>query len=311
MRIPLLCLLTLGLFMSPATAQIHGPEAAGSSHHAVGFEFDLVYGVGACLDTFGQPYLKELKLDVYYPLNHPSSSKPAMVLVHGALWGGGNDKREAHLMEAARYFAPRGMVCFSIDFRTTKENPDCFGINKWQRAQRASFVDAKAAVRWIRAHAADYGVDPGRITAYGGSSGGGSVICLAISEPDHYSTDWPGGAIHPLNHPGEDPGVQACHEFWGTCYELPGSDRCFDFSDEFNPGDAPIMITHGTDDVVIPFTHALDIESQCTTNGIHSRLYALPGGGHGNWNATYGTNPRKTLNELVWEFLTIDLGWVI
>ena len=53
------------------------------------------------------------------------------------------------------------------------------------------------------------------------------------------------------------------------------------------------------------------MESQCKANGIHNVLYALPGGVHGNWNATYGNYPRKTLNELVWEFLTIDLGWVI
>ena len=67
MRTSLLCLITLGLLMSPAEAQVNSPEAAGQLHDTVGFELDVVYGVGACLDSFGQPYLKELKLDVYFP----------------------------------------------------------------------------------------------------------------------------------------------------------------------------------------------------------------------------------------------------
>lgn len=216
-------------------------------------DHDVTYGVGFCLDAFGQPYKKELKLDVYRPLNNVSNKKTAVLLIHGGVFGvQGVDKQYYPLVRAAGTFAKRGMVCFSMGFRTGDLLPDCFGMNKWVRAQRASYVDAKAAVRWIRAHAQTYGIDPYRIAAFGGSSGAASAMILAVTDPDDFATDYPGGQIPPENHPNEDPSVQACIEFWGTCLEKywgnPPELHLFGFEDEFDSTDSPIMITHGTDD---------------------------------------------------------------
>jgi acetyl esterase/lipase len=222
------------------------------------------------------------------------------------------DKQYAPMVRAAHYLAGRGAVCFSIDFRTGDLDPDAFGVNHWVKAQWASYVDAKAAVRWVRAHADAYGIHPQRIAAFGGSSGAQSAMILAITEPEDYSTDYPGGVIPPENHPGEDPSVQACLEFWGTCLEKswgnPPELRLFGFEDEFDPGDPPIMITHGTEDKLIPYTDGLAIQWLCQQNGIPHEFNSLAGVGHGVWGVTHGS-PPKTLYELAGDFLEFGLGW--
>ena len=261
-------------------------------------EYNVTYGFGTCIDEFGQPYQKELKLDAYCPSNNPSMNKPALVIIHGAAWGvSGIDKNYFPFVEAAKHFASLGAVCFSIDYRVGTDNPDAYGINEWQVSQRASYVDAKAAVRWIRAHAGDYGIDPDCIASYGGSSGAGSAIMLAITDPNDFSTDYPGGQIPFENHPFEDPGVQACIEFWGSCFKLiagiPPVPYLFGFEEEFDPADPPIMITHGTEDHVFYFEHAEAMESLCILNGIYCKMVILQGEGHGAWSAHWpGHSPH-------------------
>lgn len=307
----LLALIAVGM-PQPAGGQIQRPLNALKTF-SVAVDFNITYGYGACLDGTGQPYWKALKLDVYYPRNNPSPNKAVMVLVHGAVWGGGNiDKRDPPLVDAAHYFAGKGMVCFSIDFRNGKDDPDSYGLNKWMQAQWASFVDAKAAVRYIRANAQRYGIDPDRIAAYGGSSGAGTAIMLAATDPMDYATDYPGGQIPAFNHPNEDPCAQTCIEFWGTCYDKwygnPPEQYFFDFSHELDGSDPPMLIAHGTLDIVIPYKHAEAIVARCNTYGIYYKLYTLVGEEHGAWGATYGSPPKR-LNELVLDFITQDLGW--
>lgn len=293
------------------------PSGSGPIKHYKGnfyVEYDVPYGVGTVLDEFGQPYQIDLILDVYRPLDNVSSDRPVMLLIHGGYFGvPGVDKQFPPLVRAAEYFVTRGMVCFSINFRTGNLKPDAFGINDHLKAQWASFVDAKAAVRYIRAHADVYGIDPDRIATMGGSSGAISSLMLAVSDPDDFSTDYPGGKIHPENHPNEDPSVQACFDFWGTCFDkmwgIPPQQQLFGFENEFDPfDDTPIMIVHGTDDKIIPVTDALAIESLCNQNGIYNKLVILVGYDHSAWNAFFG-QPPMTLFEAADEFLVIDLGW--
>jgi acetyl esterase/lipase len=307
----LLCLAFL--FAAPAPGQEMKQKNLDESEFKVMMQFDVTYGYGACLDEHGVQYLMPLKLDVYFPINCSSSRKPALVLIHGAVWGAGShSKRDEHLIRAGKHFAARGGVSFSINFRTGKQTPDCHGDNFYLKCQRASYVDAKAAVRWIRDHADFYGIDPHAIAAYGGSSGAGSALMLAITDPMDYATDYPGGQIPSYNTPHGDPSVQACMEFWGTCFDKywgnPPVHYLFDFSFEFDATDPPIMISHGTDDIIIPYVHATVIKKRCEDFGIFHRLFTLEGAGHGEWNFKYG-DPPKGLNTLAEEFLRDDLGW--
>jgi acetyl esterase/lipase len=314
----LLTALSLCMIITVCCGQVFGqglsPKNMGETRFAAGREFDVTYGWGYCLDEFSVPYLKTLKLDIYYPSKPSTEKRPVMVIIHGGVHGNGVfNKRTIQFVQAARYFSERGMVCFCIDFRIRTDNPDCFGANEYLKAQWASYVDAKTAIRWIRANAEKYNIDENKISVYGGSSGGGTCIMLAITEPDAYATDWPGGEIPPFNHPLEDPSVQAAFEFWGTCYDLehgqPPKPILFDFSEHFDPGDdASILIFHGTEDDKIPFWHAEGIAAACLANTIPHVFFILEGAMHGAWDFLYGVD-RIPLNELVWDYIRIDLGW--
>jgi acetyl esterase/lipase len=291
------------------------PEEPEEYDYAIGIDHDITYGKGYCLNAHQIPYLKDLKLDAYYPLNHPSQRKPVLVIIHGAVHGDGTyNKRMPHFIDTACYFARRGMVCFAIDFRVGGDEPHCYGTSKFFRAQRASYVDAKAAIRWIRAHASDYGIDRDRIAACGGSSGAGSSIMLSITDRLDFASDWPGEPILEMNHPYEDPGVQACIPFWGTCFEVkddedPPNTILFDFSEYFDKNDkAPFLIFHGTEDKTIPFYHAEQVVMKCAMNGIFYLFYPLEGAPHNAWDYEFG-NPPQPLNDWVWDFIDLELGW--
>lgn len=94
--------------------------------------------------------------------------RPAIVFFFGGGWKSGS---ASQFLSQADYFASRGMVAACADYRIASihgTTPD------------ACVEDAKAAVRWLRDHAADFQIDPDRIVAAGGSAGGHLAACTAL-----------------------------------------------------------------------------------------------------------------------------------
>ena len=103
----------------------------------------------------------ELKLNVFNPEGHKASDqRPAIVFFFGGGWNSGTP---AQFYQQAEFIADKGMVAFSAEYRVKSRN---------QTTPFECVKDAKSAVRWIRAHAEELGVDPNRIVASGGSAGG-------------------------------------------------------------------------------------------------------------------------------------------
>jgi acetyl esterase/lipase len=119
-------------------------------------------------ETLSRP----LKLDVYQPLVEPAVGDryPAIVVVHGGSWQGG-DKKNIFAMHC-RYLAHQGYVVFAIQYRFSSEA-------RWP----AQLEDLHAAIRWVKNCAQDYRVDPGRVALLGRSSGG-HLALLAAYRPD-------------------------------------------------------------------------------------------------------------------------------
>jgi len=109
---------------------------------------------------------RELKLDLYKPKNQ-SEPLPAIVCIHGGGWKSGEKK---HFGKHAQFLAEHGYVVVSIDYRLSGEAP--FPVH---------IMDCKASVRWLRANADKYGIDPNRIGATGHSAGGHLAALLATS----------------------------------------------------------------------------------------------------------------------------------
>ena len=103
----------------------------------------------------------KLFLHAYYPVNWKASDqRPAVVFFFGGGWSGGS---YLQFTRHADYLASRGMVAFCADYRIA---------NKHKTPPKACVSDGKSAMRWIRSHAAQLGIDPEKILAGGGSAGG-------------------------------------------------------------------------------------------------------------------------------------------
>ncbi len=107
------------------------------------------------------------KLDLFRPVGEVDGLRPALVFVHGGGWVRG-DKRKVLFLEQAIDFARRGYVCITVNYRLDASRLPCV-------------KDVKCAVRWLRAHAEDYQIDPKRIGAYGNSAGAHLVSMLGVS----------------------------------------------------------------------------------------------------------------------------------
>jgi acetyl esterase/lipase len=112
-----------------------------------------------------------LALDVYRPSEPATQTRPAVVLIHGGSWMS-LDKSTVKGM--ASFLARQGFVAFSIDYRLFDGNDK----NRWP----AQLDDAQRAVRWIRANAGRYGVNPDRIGTFGHSAGAQIAALLGMEE---------------------------------------------------------------------------------------------------------------------------------
>jgi acetyl esterase len=103
----------------------------------------------------------DLSVHVHYPHDwRPTDRRPSIVFFFG---GGLQDGTVEQFTRQAVYLAGRGMVVARADYRVMPKH----GVTA-----DACVADAKSAVRWMRAHAGELGIDPNRIAAGGGSSGG-------------------------------------------------------------------------------------------------------------------------------------------
>lgn len=130
-------------------------------------------------------------LELYFPPNHdPAKAKvPGLILFHGGGWSGGDLKQ---FRAACAYFASRGLVCATAEYRMlTKEEAKALPAGETKK--RACVTDARSAIRWFKQNADKLGIDPARVIT-GGGSAGGHISALATLNPG-------------LNDPADPPGI--------------------------------------------------------------------------------------------------------
>jgi acetyl esterase/lipase len=213
-----------------------------------------------------------LYMQVDYPPGFdPSLSYPAMVFFFGGGWNGGTiEQFAAH----AKFFASRGMVCFRADYRVK---------NRQGTSPFESLKDAKSALRFIRAHARELGVDPDKVVASGGSAGGHLAAATAV--------------IDGFNEEGEDASVSCIPNALvlfnpvfdngpgGYGYERIG-EQYKDFSPLHNLkiGTPPAIVFLGTQDKLIPVETARYFKTVMEKVGSRCDLFLYEGEGHGFFN---------------------------
>ncbi len=113
---------------------------------------------------------RRLKLDVAMP-NEPGTGRPALMQIHGGAWIIG-DKREQG-WPLIGHLAANGWVCFNVNYRLSP------GAT-WPE----HLIDLKFALKWIREHADEYGIDPDFIAVTGGSAGGHLTAMMGLTAND-------------------------------------------------------------------------------------------------------------------------------
>ena len=202
----------------------------------------------------------DLRLDVFRPTGDTVTNRPAVIWVHG---GGFRTGTKAATTTVASEYAQRGYVTLSIDYRLDPGNrcqdvqdgkitdPNELAIER-ARCERAIFAaqhDTQAVVRFVRANAAAYAVNPGKV-AVGGFSAG-AVTALHVA----YRSDDPGD-VGDLD--GVDSRVQAAMAASGCNYD----------PDSIGAGDAPVFLLHAEFDQAVPFACAQSTAQRAHDTGL-------------------------------------------
>jgi predicted esterase len=227
-----------------------------------------------------------LALDMYQPTGDAVAARPAIVWVHGGSFAFGS-RSSPELVEEANYFARKGYVNVSIDYRLDSVGCTNGGSNitRCITAIQQAQQDAQTAVRFLREQAATYRIDTVRI-AIGGTSAG-AITALNVG----YSPENPG----PGDHQGFSSAVRAAQSLSGA--QLASS--------PINAGDAAALLFHGTNDNLVPYSWATSTVDRATQAGLLAILVTYEGAGHVPYSANKTDILAKTRNFFWWE---LDAG---
>lgn len=221
---------------------------------AVDVTTNVTYGTAVDQDGV----TKTLLFDLYEPVGDTFGERPLYILAHGGSFSGGN-KTSAEIVDQANYFAKRGYVVASINYRLSR-----YGCTRVDAACVTAIfqatADGQSAVRFFRAHADDYGIDAARI-AFGGTSAGGIIAGNVGSGYEVTSNG---------NWPDQPSNVAAIISLSGAA--LPAS--------AIGSGDAAMLFFHGSSDTVVPYDWAVQSHEAAQAAGVPSYLTTWSGAGH-------------------------------
>lgn len=199
--------------------------------------------------------LEAQRLDMYWPVGDTEVDRLAIVLIHGGAFSGGDKQLDLYI-EMAREFAKRGYVAFSINYRldNVRTNPSI---------PDTAVADALAALNWIKARGAEFGLDPNKITIAGDSAGGFIVVNLC------YQNEAAAGAA-------------ACLDLWGGGY-VAGTFNAPIYPHPIAAATPPTLMIHGDADRIVPYQTSVDLQAQLEAAEIYHEFYTMEEAGHYPW----------------------------
>lgn len=150
------------------------------------FEQTLGNVSGVCVKCWRDEYREVLGAHLYFDCWRPSSDDtkklPFVILVHGGGWDGG-DRNDPSLASIGNALLAKGFAVATIDYRLA-----------WTWRFPDPLADLKAAVRYFRANADEYGIDPERIGVFGHSAGAHLALLLGLTSAAHELEKFSGDA---------------------------------------------------------------------------------------------------------------------
>lgn len=282
-RLTVLCCLSALVWAVSATGQ-ESPEAEPSPldnlPQGLAVHRDVAYGQG--------PAAQWQNLDILYH-TFVSMRRPAIVFIHGGGWYKGDKTRDI-FQELMVEYANKGYVTLSINYRLSNVAPF-----------PAAVEDCRLAIRWLRAHAAEYGVDPERIAALGSSAGGYLTYMVALPDAsDGLEGDGPYQdqssrvqAAVPISAPSDfraesfpadydvSPDSPWCRFLGGTPQEKPDAATKASPLSYVSKDDPPMLMVHFSGDPTVRVYHALTMDKALNEAGVEHGLTIIEAEGHG------------------------------
>lgn len=237
---------------------------------------------------------ESLKLDVSVP--DGAGPFPAVILVHGGGWNGGDKSGGPQKGYMAPMHAPlekAGFAWFSINYRLAPKHryPACI-------------EDVETAIRWVKANAAEYHIDPARIVLAGESAGGHLVALAAVrmTEATRVAAFVPFYGRHDLVGamlPSERLPKNLGELFGSEVLDAATEARLREASplDHVRSGLPPFLLVHGTADASVPYSQSVALAARLTVSGVACDLIMIKDGVHGmiNWNKVAPDYPDQVI----------------
>jgi len=264
---------------------------------------------------------RPLQLDLYLHAER-GAPKPLVIYVHGGGWSRGDARGSGAFADwpgVLAALAGRGYVVASVDYRLS-------GEAKFP----AQVQDVKAAIRFLRAHAADYGIDPARVYLWGGSAGGhlaalATVTCgVAAFDPPASTGRLPGSEAKAARPLPQSDCVQGAALWYGVFSLMPAGDHpgtaltsktltallgcdpahCVDVATAASPityvkrDTPPLLLIHGDADDEVSYGQSVAMAGVMRAAGAPVDFVKLPGSNHGFIGKTPEDTRRDSLAAL-------------
>jgi acetyl esterase/lipase len=224
------------------------------------------------------------KLDLYLPVEDSGGRRPAVVVVHGGGFHGG-DKAARREQNICVNLARAGYVCASVNYRLCKKSDNL--ATRLKEVWPTNLHDCKTAVRFLRKNADQYMVDAEHIGAIGGSAGGHLVAMMALTDSDD-------GLDPTQPYEKYSCRIQAMVAMYGVHdviaqAELMGntlSESDVVFCRQASPvawvtaDDPPALILHGTKDALVPVKQSEVLHERLQAAKISTKLVVVEDAPH-------------------------------
>ena len=249
---------------------------------------------------------RALHMDIYQPGRRLFTQSPAVFYYHGGSWNSGD--KELDDDDVVKAVLDYGLTIVSVEYRLTDDST----------VYPAFLDDCADAIRFVAAHAAEYGVDKNRFCAFGASAGGQISLMMALAGTDYGSDEELAGTDFHIKcgvalcaptdflnldvYEEEEDRKEAAELlqalFGGTVEELPGAYRDASPINHIHKKAPPLFMAHGTKDDIVPIAQAASFVEAAEKAGMAVEYHPVENANH-KFKAAGGLAVEPSVDEVL------------